>query len=114
MLFYETVVVARTPGGALLWGKNECTCSMHECSHATGMNEDRSHQSVHSLSGGKVRKERIDKQWWSCRGRQRGCLEAKMTRSVAAKVEHSGGVETTCPVKLKTCGFETTKTTSAS
>ena len=34
--------------------------------------------------------------------------------SVAAKVEHSGGVETSCPVKLKTCGFETTKTTSAS
>jgi len=35
-------------------------------------------------------------------------------RSVAAKVEHSGGVKTSCPVKLKTCGFETTKTTSAS
>jgi len=34
--------------------------------------------------------------------------------SVAAKVGKTGGVETSCPVKLKTCGFETTKTTSAS
>jgi hypothetical protein len=41
-------------------------------------------------------------------------IKSLLRRSVAAKVEHSGGVETSCPVKLKTCGFKTTKTTSAS
>jgi hypothetical protein len=35
-------------------------------------------------------------------------------RSVAAKVGNFGGIETSSPVKLKTCGFETTKTTPAS
>ena len=35
-------------------------------------------------------------------------------RPVAAKVGNSSGFEASCPVKLKTCGFETTKTTPAS
>ncbi len=34
--------------------------------------------------------------------------------SVAAKVGNFGGFKTSCPVNLKTCGFETTKTTPAS
>ena len=33
---------------------------------------------------------------------------------VAAKLGNSGGFESSCPVKLKTCGFETTKTTPES
>ncbi len=37
-----------------------------------------------------------------------------MQASVAAKVGNSGGFDSSCPVKLKTCGFKTTKTTLAS
>jgi hypothetical protein len=57
---------------------------------------------------------------WTPKSKGRTALSKKTVRlkskcrSVAAKVEHSGGFETSCPVKLKTCGFETTKTTSAS
>jgi hypothetical protein len=34
--------------------------------------------------------------------------------AVAAKVGNSGGFDSSCPVKLKTFGFKTTKTTPAS
>jgi len=41
-------------------------------------------------------------------------VDAMVKGAFAAKVGNFGGFETSCLVKLKTCGFETTKTTPAS